>query len=268
MNKRACISGALVAAFTVSPACASIIVGGLSVGAQTNAFVLDGPDRFDGNAFNYNTYYSAPQSLTGMAVSAASLNQGAPQATATARTQLEFNNTATLTFRVATERSLTNSASSLAVAGGGGGVSYSFYADKIYSYSVKYRIENSNIFAGNGNFLGLSDRNGYRFLRFAGLNESGVATGFLNPGLNTLQINNYSVDAKYYFESQNFSGTSNADYEFSLTPFTGVPEPASWALLVGGFVLTGTQIRKKRRTAPLRPCATVMSPSNHSANAA
>ena len=43
-----------------------------------------------------------------------------------------------------------------------------------------------------------------------------------------------------------FAGGPNANFDFAVA---GVPEPASWALMIGGFGLSGGMLRLRRRTA-------------------
>lgn len=51
---------------------------------------------------------------------------------------------------------------------------------------------------------------------------------------------------------QDFFGTRSplaADLAFTLTGNAAVPEPATWALMLGGFGLAGTALRRRQRTA-------------------
>lgn len=68
--------------------------------------------------------------------------------------------------------------------------------------------------------------------RFAGATGSVVATGVLSFGL--------FQGAPASFSTVDFSGTINAP---------GVPEPASWMLLISGFGLVGS-VSRRRRLAP------------------
>lgn len=78
---------------------------------------------------------------------------------------------------------------------------------------------------------------GFGFLTFdnANLNNDGVRS--------ILDINNGAA-------AQGFIDTSAAITAFNTT--TGaVPEPATWALMIGGFMLTGSALRARRRTTAL-----------------
>ena len=43
--------------------------------------------------------------------------------------------------------------------------------------------------------------------------------------------------------------TAEAHGDFALTQVGGVPEAATWAMMVAGFVLVGVSVRRRSRTA-------------------
>ena len=69
------------------------------------------------------------------------------------------------------------------------------------------------------------------------------------PGSNRLVTLTFSGDDIFNVTGLRFSATGNA-FEFdnvNVTP-AAVPEPASWALMLGGFALTGMALRGSRRS--------------------
>jgi len=50
-----------------------------------------------------------------------------------------------------------------------------------------------------------------------------------------------------------FGGTANQqmfdDFTFGSTTVGGIPEPAGWAMMIGGFALVGAAMRRRRITA-------------------
>lgn len=77
----------------------------------------------------------------------------------------------------------------------------------------------------------------YEFYKYAGLysaeGEALPELGDSNPGANDLGI---------------FIGAQNAALNFGAAAPGGVPEPASWATMLGGFGLIGLMLRSRRKT--------------------
>ena len=78
-----------------------------------------------------------------------------------------------------------------------------------------------------------------------------TAPGFTNPGLMTITLSNGTFDTGIL----GLHGGSKAGYVVTATfdwandPSGAVPEPASWALMITGFGLTGAALRRRRTMA-------------------
>ncbi|MBO9580623.1 MAG: PEPxxWA-CTERM sorting domain-containing protein [Sphingobium sp.] len=77
---------------------------------------------------------------------------------------------------------------------------------------------------------------------------SGTAGGIFG-GLTTFTtwsgiVTSLSVDT---FELPTISGRNGVDVSFSFTESYGVPEPATWTLMIGGFAIAGTALRSRTR---------------------
>jgi hypothetical protein len=81
------------------------------------------------------------------------------------------------------------------------------------------------------------------------LNENGATFGTDNAG----DMNLFAYMSGFYVDESRYDPTGgdlNAiiPVAFTVTP-TGVPEPASWALMLTGFALAGSALRGKTRTS-------------------
>ena len=101
---------------------------------------------------------------------------------------------------------------------------------------------------GRSSFFSTAAFNGYEF---SGLAAGGVWTGY------TLSTNFVGLDASrvqftpdaLFVNMQGINAATGDTFTFTLTPGNangGVPEPASWALMIGGFGLAGAALRRRR----------------------
>lgn len=99
--------------------------------------------------------------------------------------------------------------------------------------------------------------------------NDGVATfnwglgepGLVNPGKMTISVNGGTFNDGYFGTDRNCNWRGNcnaqqegltvaASFEWDNDPtFAPVPEPGTWALLIGGFGLTGAALRRRRTLA-------------------
>jgi hypothetical protein len=139
--------------------------------------------------------------------------------------------------------------------------------DKVVSYDPRYANSLSLIVAGgftgasfyysaSGEFsVGVIDKdfNNLGFYTFTAQRQDGCNESFAcNWSLATLDFT--GVGAQIYF-----LGAANSAYDdFTFTlpgapPTGGVPEPAQWAMLIAGFGLVGTALRRGRIKAAFTP---------------
>ena len=64
----------------------------------------------------------------------------------------------------------------------------------------------------------------------------------------------FDLGQGYQYGYADITGTTLAGFRFETTPgadvpFGAVPEPATWALLIGGFAMTGVAMRRRSRVA-------------------
>jgi len=79
-------------------------------------------------------------------------------------------------------------------------------------------------------------------------NDGGVETfNFGNGGLLTVSLDNNIEFGNGLFGLSSLSKTVGGT--FTLTQAAAVPEPATWAMMIGGFGLTGAAMRRRRRIA-------------------
>lgn len=81
----------------------------------------------------------------------------------------------------------------------------------------------------------------YNTLSFTGLD--GTSVPITGAGL-TAGLHTYTFSAADQIKSVNFS-SSNRAFEIDNVSVTAVPEPASWALMVGGFMMVGFVARRR-----------------------
>ena len=84
----------------------------------------------------------------------------------------------------------------------------------------------------------------YNTLSFTGLN--GTTTAITGAGLAAGRYT-YNFSAADQIKSVNF-GSSTRAFEIDNVSVTAVPEPASWALMIGGFVMVGAAARRRNRS--------------------
>ena len=76
-----------------------------------------------------------------------------------------------------------------------------------------------------------------------------TAPGFTNPGVMDISLSNGTFDAGLAGLHGGARGgyVVNATFDWQNDPFgAAVPEPASWALMIGGFGLAGATLRRRR----------------------
>lgn len=94
----------------------------------------------------------------------------------------------------------------------------------------------------NGSFTGRSVNN-----VFASLAEFTLTSGF-RPGLNHLEFQVADAAPPTAFRLDNLFGTAVSTLP-PPPPLAGIPEPASWALMIGGFFGAGSLQRRRGRAA-------------------
>jgi hypothetical protein len=117
--------------------------------------------------------------------------------------------------------------------------------------------------SGNGHFV-LSDFEGFVFSAFSPLNYSAeligqAMTNGCNYGdlsepcypaasgdFNLFGNGNSAPNGEYYFVLTTDGGHGDWMAVTSIRPAGAVPEPAAWALMLGGFGLTGATLRRRR----------------------
>lgn len=113
-----------------------------------------------------------------------------------------------------------------------------------YTYRLTFDLTGFNPATASFSGRGAADDGGQLFLNGASIGSIGNFTGWTSfsansgfiAGVNTLD-----------FVSTNGGGPAGARIEFSASNVGGaVPEPASWALMVGGFGFAGAALRRRR----------------------
>ena len=106
------------------------------------------------------------------------------------------------------------------------GLSFSFFANN--EHTIGADIGNVAIFSG-ATLLGTLD--------LIVLDDSGGTRDLV-------ALLGYSAVTRLVISSTDFGGVLYDD--FSFTADAGVPEPGAWALMIGGFAMTGSALRRRR----------------------
>ena len=101
------------------------------------------------------------------------------------------------------------------------------------------------------NTLRVLDRSGIAFASFTGADVSALANGDqTNPATNPLVTISFTGLDAANVGSLEFSSSSNAfEFDNVAVVSSAVPEPATWAMMLFGFGVVGSALRRRSRTA-------------------
>ena len=110
--------------------------------------------------------------------------------------------------------------------------------------ATDHTITNSNFFQSNS-WTG-ADFNGYEIYDFDGTMDAFTSVTLASSNMAGLDSSRISFDANHIWV--NWQGLSfNTDTVVRLNVNGSVPEPASWAMMLGGFGLVGGAMRSRRK---------------------
>ena len=136
-----------------------------------------------------------------------------------------------------------------------GGIQVGLYRESDETLLSSANIQSSDMLDGNYRFANVSSVNlvageVYRVVAVSGSDNYNLTTGSLAPGLIDLGEDYCSGATLQYcggHGSDNIMWMGN--FKFNEGASGAVPEPASWALMLGGFGLVGGAMRSRRNAA-------------------
>jgi hypothetical protein len=77
----------------------------------------------------------------------------------------------------------------------------------------------------------------------------GTTTASLAPGSYQLTISDFYLNSIEAFAGDSRSSSLSSRYSFAITSTSAVPEPATWAMMIGGFGIIGVALRSRRKAS-------------------
>jgi hypothetical protein len=133
--------------------------------------------------------------------------------------------------------------------GTSGGIAQSILTEVGKTYRLTFDYSNNPFISGASMRVGIGGSGGLALEQFVAHN--GATTGAMNWQTYTVEFVAKATNSYLFFD--NITGGQHAGMYLdnialydAADPVGGVPEPATWALMIGGFGLAGAALRRRR----------------------